>query len=75
MIGQLGTHHHILNADIVAIAASTTGGDNDIGVELVNHTLGTQSRIHLANATFLHQHITVSKQRLELTQLLIHRYN
>jgi hypothetical protein len=44
-------------------------------VELVDHALGAEGGIHLANATFLHQHITVVEKRFELIQLLVHRYN
>jgi hypothetical protein len=44
-------------------------------MKLVDHTLGTQRSIHLADTTFLYQHITILKDFLELTQLLVHGYN
>ena len=75
MIGQLRAHHHVLNVHVVAISAGTAAGDDDIGMKLVNHTLGTKGGIHLADATLLYHHISVSKQRLELAQLLIHRHD
>jgi hypothetical protein len=45
-------------------------------MKLVNHALGTQGRIHLADAAFLNQDVGVAvEQSFQLPQLLVHGYN
>ena len=64
MIAQFGAHHHILNIDLVAVASGAAAGDDTVGLELINHTLGTEGGVHLADATLLYTHITVVEELL-----------
>ena len=56
VVAQLGTCHYVLHVDIVAVASSTAGGDDVIGMHLIDHTLSTQGGIHLADAAFPDYH-------------------
>ena len=75
VISQFGTGHHVLHLHIVAVASRTSAGDDDIGMELVDHPLRTKGGIHLADAALLYSHVAVAEQLLQLLQLLVHGYN
>ena len=75
MIAEFLTHNDILHIDIIAVTTGTATGDNAVRMKLIDHTLGTQCRIHLADTTFLYQHITIPKDFLKLFQLLVHCHN
>jgi hypothetical protein len=75
VVAQLAADHHILDIDVVAIATGTAAADDAVGVELINHSLGTKGGIDFADATLLYQHVTVVEQLLQLVQLLVHGYN
>ena len=75
VIAELAAHYDVLYLDVIAIATRTTAGDDAVGVELVDHLLGTKGRIDLADAAFAHQHIAVGEELLQLLQLLIHSYD
>jgi hypothetical protein len=75
MIAKFCTDYNILDVDIVAIATGTTAADDAVGVELINHSLSTERRIDLANATLLYQHVAVLEDLLQLAQLLVHCYD
>ena len=72
MVAEFCADYDILDVDVVAIATGTATTDDAVGVELVDHPLGTKGCIDFADATLLHQHITVLKHLLQLAQLLIH---
>ena len=75
VIAQLGTHYHVLHLDVIAVTTGTARGDDAVGVELIDHTLGTESGVHLADATLLDEHVFAVEERLELAQLLVHCHN
>ena len=75
VVTELAANHYILNVDVVTIATGTTAADDAVGVELINHSLSTERRIDLANATLLYQHVAVLEDLLQLAQLLVHCYD
>jgi hypothetical protein len=64
-----------LYVDVVAITTGTAAGDDYVGVELIDHALGTKGGINLADTTFLHSYVVLTEELLQLTQLLVHCYN
>ncbi len=74
MVTQLGADNDVLNVD-VAITSGATAGDDVIRVKLVNHTLGAECGIDLADATLLNKDFGSGKELLKLAQLLVHSYN
>ena len=62
VVAQLGAHHHILNVDVVAVAAGTTAGDDDVGTELADHLLSAQGSIHLADAALADLNAAVGEE-------------
>ena len=41
MVAEFCTDHNILDIDVVAVTTRTTAADDAVGVELVDHALGT----------------------------------
>jgi hypothetical protein len=75
MVAEFRTDHNILDIDVVAVTTGTAAADDAVGVELINHSLSTERRIDLANATLLYQHVAVLEDLLQLAQLLVHCYD
>ena len=64
VIGKLSADDYVLNVDIVAVASGTTARNNTVWVELIDHALGAQGGIDLADATLLNQYVTTAEELL-----------
>ena len=64
VIAELSADDYVLHVDVVAIASGTAAGDDAVGVELVDHALGTQGGVNLTDATLLNQHVIAVEELL-----------
>ena len=76
VIAQLRTDNNILDADALAMTTGTASGDDDLRMELVDETLGTEGGVDLTYAALDDADVgIVGKELLQLKHLPIHSYN